>query len=185
VPRDYVSAYMWFTLAAAGGNEGQIEVRRVAAGARGGLAAKMTPAQIAEAQRRAAEWRPKMWPSAANPPRPQPGGLLAQFDPYPDEEIVGFADGVSLADRVPLVAGHGSAAAGSLEDGVAARTQADAPQEQTLMPRGRENPSFNCAPAKTAAARLICADAKLARLDGELGVVFQKRKAQSSGHLEQ
>jgi len=51
-------------------------------------------------------------------------------------------------------------------------------QEQTLVPRGSEKPSFDCAKAKTAAARLICADAELARLDAELGVAFQKRKAQ-------
>jgi uncharacterized protein YecT (DUF1311 family) len=47
-----------------------------------------------------------------------------------------------------------------------------------LTPRGSETPSFNCARVTTAAARLICADGELARLDGELGVAFQKRKAQ-------
>jgi uncharacterized protein YecT (DUF1311 family) len=62
--------------------------------------------------------------------------------------------------------------------GETAPTQAGALQEQTLVPRGREKPSFNCAQAKTAAARLICADGELARLDGVLGVAFQKRKAQ-------
>jgi uncharacterized protein YecT (DUF1311 family) len=55
--------------------------------------------------------------------------------------------------------------------------EASASQEQTLVPRGSEKPSFDCAQAKTAAARLICADAELARLDRELGVAFQKRKA--------
>jgi TPR repeat protein/uncharacterized protein YecT (DUF1311 family) len=59
-------------------------------------------------------------------------------------------------------------------------TQAGAPQEQTLVPRGSEKPSFNCAQAKTAAARLICADAVLAQIDGDLGIAFQKRKAQIS-----
>jgi uncharacterized protein YecT (DUF1311 family) len=53
-------------------------------------------------------------------------------------------------------------------------------QEQQLVPRGNEKPSFDCAKAKTASARLICADAELARLDGELGVAFQKRKAEIS-----
>jgi TPR repeat protein len=53
-----------------------------------------------------------------------------------------------------------------------------APQQQTLVPRGSEKPSFDCAQAKTAAARLICADGELARLDGELGVAFQNRKIQ-------
>src|SRR5271170_5394108 len=41
--------------------------------------------------------------------------------------------------------------------------------DQTLVPRGNEKSSFDCAKAKTAAARLICADGELARLDGELG----------------
>ncbi len=64
--------------------------------------------------------------------------------------------------------------------GEPARTQAGAAQEQILVPRGSEKPSFDCANAKTAAARLICADGELARLDGELGAAFQKRKAQIS-----
>jgi uncharacterized protein YecT (DUF1311 family) len=55
-----------------------------------------------------------------------------------------------------------------------------AEQEQTLVPRGSEKPSFDCAQAKTAAARLICADAELAQLDGQLGITFQKRKSQIS-----
>ncbi len=53
-------------------------------------------------------------------------------------------------------------------------------QDQALVPRGSERPSFDCAQAKTAAARLICADGELARLDGELGVAFQRRRAQIS-----
>jgi uncharacterized protein YecT (DUF1311 family) len=40
-------------------------------------------------------------------------------------------------------------------------------------------PSFDCLQAKTAAARLICSDAELARLDGELGAAFRKRKAET------
>jgi TPR repeat protein len=60
VPQDYVSAYMWFNLAAAGGGKDAARERDV-------LAAKMTPAQIAEAQGRAAEWRPRM--ANAAPPQ--------------------------------------------------------------------------------------------------------------------
>jgi uncharacterized protein YecT (DUF1311 family) len=52
--------------------------------------------------------------------------------------------------------------------------------EVRIVPRGDEKPSFDCAQAKAAAARLICADAELAQLDGELGVAFQKQKAQIS-----
>jgi uncharacterized protein len=53
-------------------------------------------------------------------------------------------------------------------------------QAQMLVPRGSEQPSFDCSKARTAAARLICADGELARLDGELGTAFQNRKAQLS-----
>ena len=68
------------------------------------------------------------------------------------------------------------------EKRVVARTAAaeHALSRPVLSPRGSEKPSFDCAKAKTAAARLICADAELARLDHELGVAFRKRKAQIS-----
>jgi hypothetical protein len=49
---DYVEAHKWFNLAAAGGNLN-------AAGNRDWLAKKMTPAEIAEAQRLAREWKLK------------------------------------------------------------------------------------------------------------------------------
>jgi hypothetical protein len=49
VPQDYVQAYLWFQLAAAHGWP---------ASDRDIVAAKMTPAQIAEAKKAAAEWRP-------------------------------------------------------------------------------------------------------------------------------
>ncbi|MEE9250825.1 MAG: tetratricopeptide repeat-containing serine protease family protein [Alphaproteobacteria bacterium] len=52
VPQDYVQAHMWFNLAAAAGEELNIWLRDR-------LARKMTPAQLAEAQRLAREWRPK------------------------------------------------------------------------------------------------------------------------------
>ena len=56
VPKDYVLAYMWRNLAAAGGGA---FTREKAAKARDDLAGKMSPAQIAEAQKRASAWRPK------------------------------------------------------------------------------------------------------------------------------
>ncbi len=55
VPKDYVMAYMWMNLAAAKGgkkSEGIGELREI-------IARNMTPAQIAEAQRLAREWKPK------------------------------------------------------------------------------------------------------------------------------
>jgi uncharacterized protein len=52
VPQDFVQAHMWFNLAGAQGNsEAQTWRDKVAA--------KMTPAQIAEAQRLARDWKPK------------------------------------------------------------------------------------------------------------------------------
>jgi TPR repeat protein len=52
VPQDYVQAYMWFNLAALQGN---LDARN----RRDEVARKITPAQIAEAQRLAKEWKPK------------------------------------------------------------------------------------------------------------------------------
>jgi TPR repeat protein len=51
VPQDYVEAHKWYTLAAASGD-------KVAAGLRDLLAKQMTPADIAEAQKMAGEWKP-------------------------------------------------------------------------------------------------------------------------------
>ena len=54
VPQDYVSAHTLFNLAGAQGNENGRQ-------ARDRLAKKMTARQIAEAQRRARDWKPKTW----------------------------------------------------------------------------------------------------------------------------
>lgn len=51
VPKDYVQSYMWLNLAAAGGINKAVQFRNK-------LEHLMTPEQIAEAQRRTAEWRP-------------------------------------------------------------------------------------------------------------------------------
>ena len=52
VPQDYVSAHMWFSLAATRGAKKALTNRNIAA-------SKMTPDQIAEAQRMAREWMAK------------------------------------------------------------------------------------------------------------------------------
>ncbi len=52
VTQDYVQAHMWYNLAAARG-------QKDAGKWRDNLAEKMTPAQIAEAQKLAREWKPK------------------------------------------------------------------------------------------------------------------------------
>ncbi len=52
VPQDYVLAHMWANLAAVQGNENAIKNRAI-------LEKRMTPAQLAEAQRLAGEWKAK------------------------------------------------------------------------------------------------------------------------------
>ena len=52
VSEDYVEAYKWFSLAAAQGHANAAKIR-------GFVANEMTPAQIAEAQKLAREWKPK------------------------------------------------------------------------------------------------------------------------------
>ncbi len=58
VPQDYVQAHMWFNLAGAQGD-------KEAAKARDHVAGLMTPAQLAEAQRLAREWKPRRQSGAA------------------------------------------------------------------------------------------------------------------------
>ena len=52
VPQDYVLAHKWFNLAAAGGDEDAQNNRDI-------VANKMTPTQLAEAQKLAREWVPQ------------------------------------------------------------------------------------------------------------------------------
>ena len=56
VPQDYVLAHMWFDLCTSGSSGDE---QKVFAKIRDEIAQKMTPQQIDEAQRMAAEWRPK------------------------------------------------------------------------------------------------------------------------------
>jgi len=55
VPKDYVQAHKWFNLAAA--TDTEKEDRDKAVKERDDVAARMTPAQIAEAQKLAREWK--------------------------------------------------------------------------------------------------------------------------------
>ena len=52
VARDYAQAHLWWSLAARQGN-------KAATNARNKLASKVTPSQIAEAEKFAREWKPK------------------------------------------------------------------------------------------------------------------------------
>ncbi len=57
VPQDYAQAHMWYNLAASHAEDAA--TREMAVKNRDEVAAKMTPDQIAEAQRMASEWKPK------------------------------------------------------------------------------------------------------------------------------
>jgi TPR repeat protein len=58
VPQDYVRAHMWFSLAAAQGEQRAVKTLAMAE-------RKMTPAQITQAQKLARNWKPTTQP----PPR--------------------------------------------------------------------------------------------------------------------
>jgi len=58
VPQDYVQAHMWLNLAAATFPATDAESRQKAVKNRDFVASKMTPEQIAEAQKLAREWKP-------------------------------------------------------------------------------------------------------------------------------
>jgi len=59
IPRDYVLAHMWFDIAASRNPASEKSKRKRTEIFRNTAASKMTPAQIAEAQRLAQEWKPK------------------------------------------------------------------------------------------------------------------------------
>ena len=59
VPRDYVEAHKWFNLSAAWASTDEKDVRDRAVISRDRVAGSMTPAQVAEAQKRASAWQPK------------------------------------------------------------------------------------------------------------------------------
>lgn len=59
VPRDYVQAHKWWSLAASRFSASQSSLRDTVIKSRDALAAKMTSAQIAEAQKLAREWKPR------------------------------------------------------------------------------------------------------------------------------
>lgn len=60
VPQNYILAHMWFNIAASRIPASEKEKRNVVVNNRDLVASEMTPAQIAEAERLAREWKPKM-----------------------------------------------------------------------------------------------------------------------------
>ena len=59
VSQDYVQAHKWFNLSASRASADQKDVLDSAVKNRNRVAAKMTPAQTAEAQKLASAWKPK------------------------------------------------------------------------------------------------------------------------------
>lgn len=59
VPQDYVQALKWYSLAASRLGASQLETSDAITRTSNSIAAEMTPAQIAEAQKLAREWKPK------------------------------------------------------------------------------------------------------------------------------
>jgi hypothetical protein len=59
ITKDPIEAYMWLTLSIAGPTAKQSPLFQQTADLRASIAKKMTPQQIAEAQRRAKQWKPK------------------------------------------------------------------------------------------------------------------------------
>ena len=59
VRQDYIQAHLWFNLAAARFPAAEKEKREAATKHRDTVGAKMTPEQVAEAQKLAQRWQPK------------------------------------------------------------------------------------------------------------------------------
>jgi len=59
VPQDLVQAYMWFSLSVAGFPASEAKNRGIATRNRDEIAARMTPSQLADAQKLVRAWRPR------------------------------------------------------------------------------------------------------------------------------
>ena len=102
VTQDYVQAHMWFNLAAAQGDE-------IPRKNRDAVAERMTSEQIAEAQRLAREWKPKV------PPKPNDNLVLVQYvlkergyDPGPLDGLMGERTRSAIASFKADVASAGT-----------------------------------------------------------------------------
>ncbi len=84
--RDFVQAHMWFTLATVRLAKSDTKNRDLAAKSRETIAAGMTAAELADAQKRAAEWRPNI---TYRPPVRDvalPNAVARKPDPEPDRD---------------------------------------------------------------------------------------------------
>jgi uncharacterized protein len=83
---DFVEAHMWFTLATARLARSDTKNRDLAAKSRDTVAAAMKPAEVAEAQKRTAEWRPNI---TYRPPTQEvalPGAVAKKPNADPDQD---------------------------------------------------------------------------------------------------
>ena len=100
VLKDYVQAYMWLNLAAVGGD-------KRAAKARDGLEQFMTAAQIAEAQRRTAAWRPAR--SETQGPTAPPTSQEPVLQKFGTGFVIGLSDEwKARMTKAALAAGYSS-----------------------------------------------------------------------------
>jgi S1-C subfamily serine protease len=84
--RDFVQAHMWFTLATTRLARSDTKNRDTAAKSRDTIAAAMTPAELAEAQKRAAEWRPIITYQPPVQDVALPSAVARKPDPDPDRD---------------------------------------------------------------------------------------------------
>ena len=100
-PQDYVQAHMWFSLA---GSRFPPDEDRDAVQSRDWVAAQMTPAQIAEAQKLAREWRPQTpsgFAHGVDAPGPTAGkGNVQKYETVQDRRVAAVQDGEEALRRV-------------------------------------------------------------------------------------
>ena len=80
VPKDFVQAHKWYNLAASRASSSDPDLREKAVRSRDRIAARLTPTQLARAQRLAREWRPRA-PTAEPPVHEQRPSTSATLTP--------------------------------------------------------------------------------------------------------
>jgi uncharacterized protein YecT (DUF1311 family) len=99
---------------------------------------------------------------------------------YKEAQSAGILNGLAWNDFRMRQCDLGAAAPrGSAATSTAPKPAAPAKSGAVTPQEGR--PSFDCSKAKSAAARLICFDSELAKLDGQLGVAFQQVRSNLDG----
>ena len=169
-PQDYVLAHMWFNLAASRGEKEAI-------GRRDALAAKMTPSERAEAQKRAREWRPRSPRTARTAPaepRPASGTEAARKAPPGPPPPRAIREAQTLLAALGYKAGGADGKWGARTAAAHAAFLRDAglPPADMLTPqalramRAAAGPHAARAPSKSAGADGLLRAAKAGDIDG-------------------